>query len=328
MVTLVSAACQAAFAESVKLTVDRLDSFTIFKRQKNFGPLEWRGGLYVRSEDARFGGLSSLEMSDDGAKLLAVSDTGYWFRANLSYQHGELAALTSPEIASIVGPNGRPLLGKFLGDAEALAGWTPGNLSEVLVAFESNVRAGTFDLGAKGLAARMKPLKLPKAIAGGPHNSEIEAIGRFGGGPFKNSILAISEQNLDSTGDIRAWIFGGKRRFTFAIKRFGDYAITDLVILPNGDIVTLERSFESLLPGMALRLVRTDDIVSDGAVAPELLFEAHAPFHAIDNMEGIAVSHSPGGETRLTLVSDDNFNHHLQRTLILQFALKLDNPIK
>jgi hypothetical protein len=37
-------------------------------------------------------------------------------------------------------------------------------------------------------------------------------------------------------------------------------------------------------------------------------------------MEGIAVSET-AGETRVTLISDDNYNRRLQRTLLLQFAL-------
>lgn len=322
VLALLFALGEPAFADGFELTVNRLDSFTIFKQQKTFGPLEWRGGLYLTSEDTRFGGLSSVEISKDGAKLLAVSDGGFWFRADAVYDRGELAGLASPEIASIAGPDGKPLLGKFLGDAEALAGWVPGDLGRVLVAFESKVRAGVFDLKSRGLAAGMKPLKLPKAIDKGPYNREIEAIGRFDSGPLNNSIIAISELNLDASGDIRAWVFGGGRSFAFAIKRIGDYAITDLAILPDGDIVTLERSFDGLLPGMVLRLIRTNDIAPDGAVAPQLLFEAHAPIHAIDNMEGIAASRTPEGEIRLTIVSDDNFNKSLQRTLILHFALK------
>jgi hypothetical protein len=37
-------------------------------------------------------------------------------------------------------------------------------------------------------------------------------------------------------------------------------------------------------------------------------------------MEGLAVRDGPGGETLITIVSDDNQNR-LQRTLLLQFAL-------
>jgi hypothetical protein len=45
------------------------------------------------------------------------------------------------------------------------------------------------------------------------------------------------------------------------------------------------------------------------------------PFYRIDNMEGIAVSHL-NGETRVTVVSDNNYRPEFQRTLLLQFALK------
>ena len=38
-------------------------------------------------------------------------------------------------------------------------------------------------------------------------------------------------------------------------------------------------------------------------------------------MEGLAVHTGSQGETLLTLISDDNFNSLLQRTVLLQFAL-------
>ena len=41
----------------------------------------------------------------------------------------------------------------------------------------------------------------------------------------------------------------------------------------------------------------------------------------IDNMEGLAVRSNDRGQTILTLVSDDNGNTFLQRTILLQFAL-------
>jgi hypothetical protein len=41
----------------------------------------------------------------------------------------------------------------------------------------------------------------------------------------------------------------------------------------------------------------------------------------IDNMEGLAVRTGPDGGTLITLISDDNLNHLLQRTILLQFAL-------
>ena len=50
-----------------------------------------------------------------------------------------------------------------------------------------------------------------------------------------------------------------------------------------------------------------------------VLFEADLGYE-IDNMEGLSVHRGAGGETVLTLISDDNFSV-LQRTLLLQFTL-------
>ena len=76
-----------------------------------------------------------------------------------------------------------------------------------------------------------------------------------------------------------------------------------------------------MLPGIAIRQFPIDAIEPGATVAPRVLFEGRAPFYTIDNMEGIAVSRSADGETRLTLISDDNFRRDMQRTLLLQFAL-------
>ncbi len=35
----------------------------------------------------------------------------------------------------------------------------------------------------------------------------------------------------------------------------------------------------------------------------------------IDNMEGLAVREQPSGEVLITMISDDNFNHLMQRTI-------------
>src|SRR4029079_9935886 len=107
---------------------------------------------------------------------------------------------------------------------------------------------------------------------------------------------------LDENGDIRAFVWGGKKAFEFTVKQDEDYAITDLAILPDGDIITVERSFSGTsLPGMAVRRMRTQDILADGAGSPSLVFSGRMPFYRIDNMEGIAVS-EVNGETRITVV--------------------------
>lgn len=309
--------------ETLSVRTQPVKSFTMFSQLVTFGGLEWRGGIELASDDPRFGGLSSLELSADGKGLLAVSDRGFWFKSDLLYTDGHLSGLEDAVMAPLLGPDGKPFKGKVRSDAEALAGFEPMRIDgKVIVGFESRARAGLYDLGKDGFEARFKDLKLPREMAKGPSNQELESIGRFASGPLAGSILAISELNKDENGDIRAFVWGGKKAFDFAIKQYEDYAITDLAILPDGDVLTVERSFSGTsLPGMAIRRIRTEDIVAGGAVAPSLVFSGRMPFYRIDNMEGIAVS-KLNGETRVTVLSDNNYRPEFQRTLLLQFALK------
>lgn len=320
---LLIASPAGAEEKALSVRTQPVKSFTMFSQLVTFGGLEWRGGIELASDDERFGGLSSLELSADGTGLLAVSDRGFWFKAVLVYTDDHLSGLKDAVMAPILGPDGKPYKGKVRNDAEALAGWEPMRIDgKVIVGFESRARAGLYDLGKDGFKARFKDLKLPKAVAKGPPNQELEAIGRFASGPLAGSMLAISELNKDENGDIRAWVWGGKKAFGFSIKQYEDYAITDLAILPDGDVLTVERSFSATsLPGMAVRRIKTEDIVADGAVAPSLVFSGRMPFYRIDNMEGIAVS-KLNGETRVTIISDNNYRPQFQRTLLLQFALK------
>ena len=314
----------SAQEEGLSVRTTPVKSFNLFSQLVTFGRLEWRGGLELASDDERFGGLSSLALSDDGTRLLAVSDRGFWFKADLAYTDGHLSGLNDAVMAPILGPDGKPYKGKVRSDAEALGAWEPGRIDgKMIVGFESRALAGLYDLGRNGFKARFKDLKLPKAVAKGPPNKELEAIGRFSKGPLAGALIAISELNKDENGDIRAWVWGGSRKsFEFAIKQFEDYAITDLAILPDGDILTIERSFSpTTLPGMAMRRIKTEDIIANGSVAPSLVFSGRMPFYRIDNMEGVTVSHL-NGETRITVISDNNYRPEYQRTLLLQFALK------
>ena len=73
-------------------------------------------------------------------------------------------------------------------------------------------------------------------------------------------------------------------------------------------------------PKMRIRQISQADLMSGTTIAGETLIEANGR-HEIDNMEGLAVHTDAAGQTILTLISDDNFNSYLQRTVLLQFAL-------
>ncbi len=296
---------------------------------ERFGHLLWRGGLVLDSPDPSFGGFSGLLLGTDGRDLLAVSDLGRWWRARLSYDaRGHLSGLEDaggpwPLLSS----RGAPLRGGWR-DAEALAPWDGRRTSgPVLVGFERRERVALYDWGAKGRRARARYLFLPKDIGRGRRNGEMEALARFWNGPRAGWLIAAAEKGFTPAGDVRAWTWRGRRVVPFAIRRKGDFRITDIAVLPSGrGFVTLERRFKrslTVLPAFAMRLFRAEDIGRGAVLDGVDLMEASWPIHAIDNMEGLSV-HRSGDELRLTVISDDNFSRGLQRTLLFQFALPRD----
>jgi hypothetical protein len=297
--------------------------FARFQGQKqNFGKLAYRGGLMLKSTDDRFGGISGLAFSSDGRSLIAISDEGWWFEANVMYANGRPSALANARIAPILDRNGRRSGSKRRRDAEALALDPPGKLGAfVYVGFETVARIEKFDMRVNGLAARPSPVPVPGALRKGPKNGELEALGSIASGPLKGWLIAVSEDNLDANGNIRAWAIRGSKSLSFTIVRYEDYKITDLAVMPDGSLITLERSFSaSSLPGMAIRKLKIPDRLEGALVSPELLFSGRQPFYLIDNMEGIAV-HRFGDELRISVISDDNYNHAIQNTVLYQFAL-------
>ena len=69
---------------------------------------------------------------------------------------------------------------------------------------------------------------------------------------------------------------------------------------------------------MNLRRVPAAEVRPGNLMEGQLLLSAQGG--EIDNMESLLVHQTPGGETRILIGSDNNFNDW-QRTLLLEFAL-------
>ena len=258
-------------------------------------------------------------MADECTSLRAVSDAGRRFTANVTYSGDVLSGLTAASINSILDDKGKPPPSKRWGDAEAIA---TGPNGKTIVGFESRTRVGAYDLAGKGFKAKFQNLNPPKDIVRGQRNGELESVGYFSNGALKGYYIAIAESNLDTQEYTKAWAWNGKQNFAFSIRQIENYNITDLAMLPNGDILLLQRSYGPMtLPGMAMSRFPASDIKQGKTIQPETLLEAKVPFYAIDNMEGLAVCER-NGELRVNILSDNNFKAELQRTLLLQFAYK------
>ena len=285
--------------------------------QKMFGGLLFRGGLVLTSPHREFGGLSALRMSADGARLIALTDKGYWLRARIVYRDGAPIAITEGELAPVLGPDGRPVnTRRNWYDTEAL-GEDGGTL---YVGIERAHEILRFDYAKDGVRARGQPIAVPPGIKALPHNRGIEClVVPPKGQPLAGTLIAISERGLDPAGNILGFLIGPQAG-TFTVKRTDEFDVSDCALTPRGDLLILERRF-SWTRGLAIRIRRVPlarvapRAVLDG---PELIFADMG--QQIDNFEGLAVHRTADGATVLTLISDDNFSA-LQRTVLLQFTL-------
>ena len=72
---------------------------------------------------------------------------------------------------------------------------------------------------------------------------------------------------------------------------------------------------------MLLIRIAADEVRPGRTMRGETLIEADLS-DQIDNMEGLTVTRTRTGEVLVTMISDDNFNHLLQRTMLLQISVK------
>ena len=158
-------------------------------------------------------------------------------------------------------------------------------------------------------------------MAGAKGNQGLEAVTVLRGGPYQGSLVAIAERLLDASGNHTGWLWVGGKPQAFHLVNGDGFDITDAAALPDGSLLVLERRFRFSEGVKArLRLVRRDELKPGALVRGELLLDAGMN-QEIDNMEGLAVHAGTDGAAIVTMISDDNFNHGLQRTVLLQFAI-------
>jgi hypothetical protein len=286
------------------------------------GRLQFRGGLVLSSPAKAFGGFSGIAVEQDGRRMFAVSDAGAWLTATIVYDGDAPVALRGPRMGPILGLKGRKLEKRRDVDAEAIV-IVEGSLSRgvVLIGFERNHRIGRFPIAGGALQAPIGYLELPAEARRMRSNKGIEALAMLRGGPNRGAVVAFSERYPGDSTSHTGWIWlrGGPARLSVAAS--DDYELTGAASLDDGSLILLERRFRwTEGVHMRLRLFRPEEVRPGRVMQGEVLIERGLTSE-IDNMEGLAVHKGQRGETVLTLISDDNFNSLLQRTLLLQFTL-------
>ncbi len=272
-------------------------------------PLTVEAFFAFSSSHENFGGLSGIWLSDDGERMIAVSDRGQLWQARL--QHGECGQLLDVDDWTLTDINKLPNdpTGSRSVDAEALAG----NDRALVVAYEGHHRLRR--LPHSNLEALPERLPMLEGL-GGPSNSGVESLATMD----DDRLLAIAE-GVGAIGGVglSAWLIDGDH-------------VDDLIYVPTPGYVPtgadrlgetlyiIERQF-SLLGGFRSRLLAVPvDQVRPGAQFKGTELAAFRFGDFGENFEAVAAKRAPDGRTLIYLLSDDNFSF-FQRTVLLQLAL-------
>jgi hypothetical protein len=301
--------------QRIEIKATLIDSFEPREpSRRQFGALEFRGGLELSAPHRQFGGLSAIRVAADGSHFIALTDKAHWLRGRIVYKGATPSGIADAEIAPILGPDGKTLGSRGWFDTEALAE----DSGTLYVGLERVHRILRFDYRKDGLLARGQNVTVPPAMGKLPFNRGIECLLTA---PKTGALIAISERGLDEAGNIRGFLIGGKAAGEFTVRRKNEFDIVDCALTFDGGLVILERYF-TWRTGVAIRLRRLllAELVAGAVLDGPVLIEADMGYQ-IDNMEGLSIHRAANGDTVLTLISDDNFSV-IQRTILLQFTLQ------
>lgn len=312
---------RGAVAEDLSITslpVTRFMSAGIGDRVQG---LVWRGGIEMQSQIDTFGGLSGLGFVSDDHKLVLVSDRGNFISGQVIYDEaGQVASLIGVTIEPLQNSRGAELPRAYARDAESLAVvYRNGAPSAVRVGFENLTRVADFQLADGRPQGAAREIPIPKWLTDTRTNETLEAVCIAPpASPVAGSTLLIPEGILDESGNRRGYMLGKADTGPISYVSGVGTNPTDCAFLPNGDLLVLERGVALIAFRMRLARVPAAEVKPGAVLSGETLLETTGG--DIDNMEALAVHTAPDGTTRITMVSDNNFNDW-QRNLLLEFSL-------
>ncbi len=258
------------------------------------------GSHHWTLDDPRFGGFSAIEVSDDGASFVALSDRAVFASGQFTRTDGRITGITAGPIVTMTGPGGRALI-RAESDSEGLAIAPDGT---IFVSFE-------WMHGIRRFAAIDAPgseLMTTPAFDGMQTNASLEALAIGSDG----ALYTIPERSGVATLPFPVYrLQNGLWDQPFDIPRRGAFLVVGADIGPDGRLYVLERDFLGI--GFRSRVRRFDLTGGDEAMVLETRLRQH------DNLEGISIWQDDQG-LRMTLISDDNYRA-FQRTEIVEYRL-------
>ncbi len=262
------------------------------------------GRVVIRTDIQGVGGLSGIEVFTDSS-FLAVSDQGSFVEGEITRINGIIRGVTLTSLRPIVDSKGDSLT-SYHTNAEAIA---IGPNGDIYIAFEGNHRIMRHAdlIGPSEFLPKHPDFRILQ------NNSGLEALAINVDG----KLLTIPERSVREDLPFPVYLYDGSEwTQPTAISKNGAFLVTGADFGPNGRLYVLERAL-GVPVGFAMR-IRRFALVNDRLTNEETLLVNR--FNILENMEGISVWVDSSGQTRLTLVSDNNFNRLLP-TIISEYLV-------
>ena len=261
------------------------------------------------ADDGLLGGVSGIDLMDDGTTFVAISDAGAITQGRFQRdENGLISGIEAAPMRLMRGAGEAPLIpGRR--DAEGLAVAPDGT---IYVSFEGPARVLAYD-GIDGAARN-----LPDAISFGrmQTNAALEALAI----DDKGRIYTMPERSGGEDKPFPVFRYDGSEwSQPFAIPREGRFLPVGADFGPDDRLYVLERDFQGVA-GFANR-VRAFTLDGDKITATETILQTS--LGAYINLEGLSVWRDEQGRIRLTMVSDDNYRFYLAQDVV-EYALPVD----
>lgn len=271
----------------------------------------------------RLCGLSGLAWDEDASLLYAISDEGRLFHLRPEFdRQGFLSGMRPMAAYRLRDAAGVPLRAPF-DDSEGLAirngeNGVPGD-TELLISFEVKPRVVRYSPTGQWRGEETLPVLLRDIRNYRNSNQALESVttdSRWG-------MLVGSETPLRNDPASQVRIFTRNRLFwNYPLSQAPGSALVDMVALPDGGLLTLERAFVAPLRPLIISLRRTEPLPAPGTEPTLLKVADMAVFDSsqgwlLDNFEGLTRHRGQ----RFFMISDDNCNAW-QTTLLVYFELK------
>ncbi|SLN11949.1 hypothetical protein TRL7639_00102 [Falsiruegeria litorea R37] len=251
-----------------------------------------------------FGGLSALEMSENGRDMTLLNDRGIILTARVSRNGATVSNIDITSSARVLSSKGETLRG-VAGDSEGMAISKDGS---VYISFEGIHRIARYNRGDNTTNVLLHPDAFKQMAGNGSFESlAIDDSGR---------LYTMPEKGLTADGRIPVYRWSGRAwSQPFSLPKSGKFLPVGADFGPDGRFYLLERAAGFL--GFRTQLRRWDlssGMPEDGTI----LLRTRSGTH--DNLEGVSIWRDAAGQLRATMVADDNFLI-IQQTELVEYTL-------